>query len=185
MYQPEKWIPRPKPVDVFRVSLDHLDDIGKLLNASSVSTSYMRGGKVLVEWTMMHRETFSALIDQYIVRNDRGEFQVLDVHELRADYQPEIKSSPAKAPEAVHPLVGKIAAVQTDSDNKIVEVLFELPDGSPANFVPKSVLKESDPVEVELTTQTQSPRPQHHNGGNRPGPSNQNRKQNNDQRNGR
>ena len=90
-YQPEKWQPKEKIVDVFLISLENIEDIKSLLGATSVRQAYNRNRTILIEWTMMHRETFSGLVGQYIVRNDRGQFEVLDPSELREDYVPHVE----------------------------------------------------------------------------------------------
>lgn len=138
VYSPEKWVPRQKTVDVFEIQLANLESIRNLLGATDAHVAYNRGGTILVEWTMMHRESFSGLVGQYIVRNDRGEFEVLDVNELRADYEPFIEHVETGNVELNHPNLGRLLAFN-EHDGVIDEVIFELPDGSPAAFTLKGV----------------------------------------------
>lgn len=142
VYKAEKWVPRPKPIEAFLISVENSAELKTLLNATDVRTAYMKGGKILFEWTMMHRETFTGLVGQFIIRNDRGEFEVLDKSELRADFEPYVERT-ERVSVAEHPELGTIVGVDS-KEGTIKEVLFKLPDGSPATFVPKSEIKESD-----------------------------------------
>lgn len=142
-YQAETWIPRPRPFDVYKIELHALEELKQLLGATNVRSAYVRDGTVVVEWTMMHREEFFGLVGQYIMRNDRGEFKVVDKSELRSDFQPFIEDIPV-VHEPVHPILGKIVAVGHDENGVINEVLFQLPDGTPERFV-----TEKEPAEVE------------------------------------
>lgn len=176
MYKPEKWVPKAKALDVFLVQLDNLEDIKLLLGATSIRQAYNRNRTILIEWTMMHRETFSALVGQYIVRNDRGEFEVLDAAELREDYQPYIEETKVDKVNLTHPELGRLVAVEK-KDGKFDEVVFELPDGTPASF---SVRRDEDPSE-KGQDQVNRPKPSYpkqnnhnnNNRANRPGPNNQ------------
>ena len=136
VYSPEKWIPRQKTVDVFEIQLANLESIKLLLGATNAHVAYNRGGTILVEWTMMHRESFSGLVGQFIVRNERGEFDVLDAHDLRADFEPYIEEVKTGNVELNHPNLGRLLAFNEHED-VIDEVIFELPDGSPAVFTRK------------------------------------------------
>ena len=144
-YSAEKWVPLQKTVDVFEIQLANLEAIKLLLGATDVRVAYNRGGTILVEWTMMHRDSFSGLVGQFIVRNDRGEFQVLDSHELRTDFEPYIETVDTGNTELNHPNLGRLLAFNEHA-NVIDEVIFELPDGSPAVFVRK-VEEKSEPIE--------------------------------------
>lgn len=146
MYQPEKWMPKPNPVEVFLISLENIQDIQTLLGATSVRQAYNRNRTILIEWTMMHRETFSGLVGQYIVRNDRGEFEVLDADELRQDYVPFIEE--AKSTEVVfnHPELGRLLAVRKDDEGGPEAIVFELPSGNAETFVLEAdILEGFDP----------------------------------------
>lgn len=161
VYKAEKWVPRPKPIEAFLISVENSAELKTLLNATDVRTAYMKGGKILFEWTMMHRETFTGLVGQYIIRNDRGEFEVLDKSELRADFEPYVERT-ERVSVAEHPELGVIVGVDSKGGT-IKEVLFKLPDGSPATFVPKGEVKESsDSVEKKQNVPTpgQNQKPQ-------------------------
>lgn len=133
MYKPEQWVPKTMALDVFHVQLDNLEDIKILLGATSIRQAYNRNRTILIEWTMMHRETFSALVGQYILRNHRGEFEVLDPEDLREDYQPYIPEVKMEKVTLTHPDLGRLVAVEK-KDGEFSEVLFETPDGSPITF---------------------------------------------------
>lgn len=170
MYKPEQWIPKAKPLEVFLVQLDNLEDIKILLGASSIRQAYNRNRTILIEWTMMHRETFSALVGQYIVRNERGEFEVLDQSDLREDYQPYIKETKVDKVVLTHPELGRLVAVEK-KDGKFTEVVFELPNGDPASFV----VRKDEPIEVEPVNPTPPQKPKYSNSTNQNQNNNNNR----------
>ena len=147
-YQPEKWIPKPKAVDVFLIALENVEDIKNLLGATSVRQAYNRNRTILIEWTMMHRETFSGLVGQYIVRNERGEFDVLDPAELREDYLPFVEE--VKTPQAVfeHEKLGRLLAVH-ETDGEVDGVVFELPNGNAESFDIRKDVKTVSEVETK------------------------------------
>ena len=169
-YQPEKWLPKPKPVDVFLIALENIEDIKNLLGATSVRQAYNRNRTILIEWTMMHRETFSGLVGQYIVRNDRGEFDVLDPAELREDYVPFVEEvtnveavfDPAK--------LGRLLAVH-ETEGEVDGVVFELPNGNAESFdIRKDVERVSEveadeeaPEEPQQERKVPTPGPPKHN----------------------
>lgn len=148
MYKSERWAPLPIPVDVFLIALETTENLKTLLGATSVRVAYNKGGTILVEWTMMHRETFAGLVGQYIVRKPSGEFQILDSDELMSLYAPfvEEKDEDEGFYNGMDKL-GKISAVYEHA-GVIEEILFELPDGSPATFRLKSDKEEPEVYEV-------------------------------------
>lgn len=148
-YAVEKWVPRQKPVDVFLINLEALDELGELIGATSVRTAYNRGGTILIEWTMMHRETFAGLVGQYIVRDRYGELEVLDTNQLMSNYEPFMEKTESEVSLGEYSELGKLLAVHA-VDGAIDEVLFELPDGSPATFV----IKNDEDVEEIDTNET-------------------------------
>lgn len=142
-YEPELWVPKPKIVEVYLISLETIQDIKNRIGATSVNQAYNRNRTILIEWTMMHRETFSGLVGQYIIRNDKGVFEVVDSIELRSDYQPHINE--VKAPDVSfnHPKLGRLLAVH-ETDGAPDKVVFELPDGEAVSFdIVKDVVVES------------------------------------------
>lgn len=149
-YRPEKWVPKPKIHDVFAITLENLEQLKALIGATDVRVAYNRNRTVLVEWTMMHRESFSGMVGQYIVRNDHGEFLVLDTEELTRDYMPYIPEVKTKNVVFNHEELGRLLAVhRNDETNEVDEVLFELPSGNPATFsrrVDELVPQESDEI---------------------------------------
>ena len=157
VYKAEKWVPRPKPIEAFLISVENSAELKTLLNATDVRTAYMKGGKILFEWTMMHRETFTGLVGQFIIRNDRGEFVVLDKSELRADFEPYVERT-ERVSVAEHPELGTIVGVDS-KEGTIKEVLFKLPDGSPATFVPKTEVRESNESKENRDGRNNSPKP--------------------------
>jgi hypothetical protein len=164
MYQPESWVPKQKPLQVFLVQLTNLEDIKILLGATSIRQAYNRNKTIVIEWTMMHRETFSALVGQYIVRNERGEFQVMDPDELRTDFQPYIEEAKVEKVSLSHPELGRLVAFDKN-DEGFTSVVFELPDGSPAEFV---VRRDEAPIEEvkndrEENRPVPGPKKQHNN----------------------
>lgn len=132
----EKWVPRPNAVDVFPITLEGLQELKSLLGATDVRSAYVRGGEVVVEWTMMHREVHAGIVGQYIVRNARGEIKIMDKSELRSDYMPLVEGVADGPVFGHHPELGEILAVH-HTDGVPDEVLFALPDGTPAQFVLK------------------------------------------------
>lgn len=134
MYTPGKWVAKPKPLEIFHVQLENLEDIKLLLGATSIDTAYNRNRTILIEWTMGNRETFAALVGQYIIRNDRGGFEVVDQEQLLEDYEPFVEETTTPEVNLTHPQLGRLVAFDT-TDGVISEVLFELPDGNPAKFV--------------------------------------------------
>lgn len=147
-YQPEKWEPKSKVVDVFLIALENIEDIKNLLGATSVRQAYNRNKTILIEWTMMHRETFSGLVGQYIVRNDRGEFEVLDPNELREDYVPHVEEVTNAEVVFTHEKLGRLLAVH-ETAGEVDGVVFELPNGVAESFdIRKDVEKVSE-VETE------------------------------------
>lgn len=134
MYQPDLWVPRPQPVQVFHVMLDNLNDIRDLLGATDVRQAYNKNRTILIEWLLPHRDTFAALVGQYIVRNSQGEFEAIDPDELRRDYQPFVEEVDAEVISLSHEKAGRLMAVH-EQDGVVTEVLFELPSGDPASFL--------------------------------------------------
>lgn len=125
MYMPENWIPVTKRVEVFKIALDTIEDLKTLFGASSVRTAYNRGGTILIEWTMQHRDTFAGLVGQYVVRNYKNELVVLDWDQLIIDYKPvyDIEEEPVveKEPETT---------VSTPVDAPVIEEIKEKEHGS-------------------------------------------------------
>lgn len=154
-YKAERWAPLPIPVDVFLIALESTEDIKTLLGATSVRVAYNRGGTILVEWTMMHRETFAGLVGQYIIRKPNGEFQILDSDELMSTFAPVIdeKTEDEGYYDGMDKL-GKITAVY-EHDGTVEEILFELPDGTPATFTLKT--PEEAKAEAEATLEKIKP----------------------------
>lgn len=137
MAEPEKWVPKVKVLDVFRVSIDTTDELKDLLGATSVNVGYLhRGREIVVEWTMFHRESFIANVGEYIIRNERGEFTVVDKSVLRRDYEPFVEKAVDADFDAVAQDLGRLLAVH-NKDGAVSEALFQLPDGSMATFVRK------------------------------------------------
>lgn len=157
MYTPEQWVPKPKKIEVFAISIENLEDIKFLLGATSARVAYNRNRTILIEWTMMHRETFSGLVGQYILRDDRGRFQVLDAEELRRDFQPYVDEIAMPELSFNHDELGRLVAVH-NQDGVIDEVIFELPDGTPATFVSKEVRKDEEIIEEELVDEKEERR---------------------------
>lgn len=148
MYKSERWAPLPIPVDVFLIALETTENLKTLLGATSVHVAYNKGGTILIEWTMMHRETFAGFVGQYIIRKSSGEFVILDADELMNTYAPFVE--PKAEDEGYYngmDKLGKITAVY-EHDGAIEEILFELPNGSPATFVLKT------PEEVKTAAET-------------------------------
>ena len=160
-YQPEKWEPKSKVVDVFLIALENIEDIKNLLGATSVRQAYNRNKTILIEWTMMHRETFSGLVGQYIVRNDRGEFEVLDPNELREDYVPHVEEVTNVEAVFTHEKLGRLLAVH-ETAGEVDGVVFELPNGVAESFdIRKDVEKVSEEPKQERKVPTPGPPKQH------------------------
>ena len=147
-YQPEKWQPKVKVVDVFLIALENIEDIKNLLGATSVRQAYNRNRTILIEWTMMHRETFSGLVGQYIVRNDRGEFDVLDPAELREDYVPFVEEVTNVEAVFEHAKLGRLLAVH-ETEGEVDGVVFELPNGNAESFDIRKDVEQVSEVEVD------------------------------------
>lgn len=147
-YQPEKWQPKEKIVDVFLISLENIEDIKNLLGATSVRQAYNRNRTILIEWTMMHRETFSGLVGQYIVRNDRGQFEVLDPSELREDYVPHVEEVTNAEAVFTHEKLGRLLAVH-ETEGVIDGVVFELPNGRAESFDIRKDVEQVSEVEAD------------------------------------
>lgn len=147
-YQPEKWQPKVKVVDVFLIALENIEDIKNLLGATSVRQAYNRNRTILIEWTMMHRETFSGLVGQYIVRNDRGEFDVLDPAELREDYVPFVEEVTNVEAVFEHAKLGRLLAVH-ETEGEVDGVVFELPNGNAESFDIRKDVERGSEVETD------------------------------------
>ena len=147
-YQPEKWQPKVKVVDVFLIALENIEDIKNLLGATSVRQAYNRNRTILIEWTMMHRETFSGLVGQYIVRNDRGEFDVLDPAELREDYVPFVEEVTNVEAVFEHAKLGRLLAVH-ETEGEVDGVVFELPNGNAESFDIRKDVEQVSEVEAD------------------------------------
>lgn len=138
MYKAERWAPLPIPMDVFLIALETTEELKNLLGATSVRVAYNRGGTILVEWTMMHRETFAGLVGEYVIRKPNGEFHVVSSDELMSTYAPFSEEVTDEADSGVGAeKLGKVLAVY-QIDGVVKEALYELPDGTPATFVRKS-----------------------------------------------
>lgn len=136
-YVPEKWVPRQDPVEAFLIQLETVDELKTLLGATSAKAAYSRGNVILIEWTMMHREIFGGLVGQYVVRDIRGNFEVLDFAELLLKYEPFMEKVDIPDKLNGEEELGKLLAVAS-TDGNVEEILFELPDGTPATFVRKT-----------------------------------------------
>lgn len=184
MAKAERWAPLPIPVDVFLIALETTEDLKNMLGATSVRVAYNRGGTILVEWTMMHREQFAGFVGEYVVRKSTGELIVMPADELMSTYAPwtppeEIATTSVPGAEKL----GKVLAVY-NVDGVVQEAVYELPDGTPATFVRKTEeeakveaeahIEKVKPAKIEPTTEQniQKERPT-------PGPPKQNNKENN------
>lgn len=156
VYQPEKWQPKVKVVDVFLIALENIEDIKNLLGATSVRQAYNRNRTILIEWTMMHRETFSGLVGQYIVRNDRGEFEVLDPNELREDYVPYVEEVTNAEAVFTHDKLGRLLAVH-ETDGNVDGVVFELPSGVAESFDIRKDVEQVSEVEADEEEASEEP----------------------------
>ena len=145
-YVPEKWVPRQTPVEAFLIQLETVEDLKLLLGATSANVAYNRGKTILVEWTMMHRETFAALVGQYVVRDQQGKFEVMDFADMLVKYEPFIET--IDPPEKLNGELelGKLLAVASNEGN-VEEILFELPDGTQATFARKVELNKVNNAE--------------------------------------
>lgn len=87
----EKWQPDPSVVTAVRVTVEDVETIRNWIQSiyempTTETVSYQRGNEIIIDWHVKYRDSFSTMVGDYLVLNDKREFRVVDEEQFKKEF---------------------------------------------------------------------------------------------------
>lgn len=87
----EKWQPDPSVVTAVKVTVEDVEALRNWIQSvyempTNETVSYQRGNEIIIDWHVKYRPSFSTMVGDYLVLNDKREFRVVDEAQFKNEF---------------------------------------------------------------------------------------------------